>query len=87
MAQQLDLLAPGPAPIASVFEGRCDADVHGPTVASVASPLCSREGKCSRGGRAVLGPPHVLEDDGERCVNRWIRCLTCGCVGEESRRP
>ena len=49
---------------------------------TVASPLCSRWTKCTPRGRAVLGAP---EDHGE-CVNREIRCLTCGCTGVESVR-
>lgn len=52
---------------------------------TVASPrwMCMSDRKpCRRNGRAVYGEP---EDRGE-CVNRTVRCLTCGCTGEESTR-
>lgn len=49
-------------------------------IVTVASPLCSYE-RCTRKGRAVLGPPEIREG----CINRSIRCLTCGATGEESR--
>lgn len=50
-------------------------------VKTVASPLCMYQRQpCWRKGRAVYGEP---EDHGE-CINRRIRCLTCGCTGEES---
>jgi len=48
---------------------------------TIASPFCRWEGTCPRGGgRAVLGPARKFAD----CVNRTIRCLTCGVTGEES---
>lgn len=49
---------------------------------TIASPLCSYERPCRRGGRAVLGEP-VRDADGE-CENRSVRCLTCGATGEQS---
>ena len=49
-------------------------------VVGIASPLCSYE-KCHRKGRAVLGPPQLRPSG---CVNRSIRCLTCGCTGVQS---
>lgn len=52
-----------------------------PALETVASPLCVFEVRpCPRGGRAVYGEP--VDHGG--CVNRAIRCLTCGCTGEES---
>jgi len=57
---------------------------------TVPSPLCSRiyyddhraRLRCSRGGRAEFGP----EVQHAGCVNRTIRCVTCGATGEQSRR-
>lgn len=51
------------------------------TAETVPSPLCSYE-RCTRRGRAVLGP-FVLMEGGD-CRNRSITCLTCGCTGEQS---
>jgi hypothetical protein len=47
-------------------------------------PLCVYQrqqlhGRC-KGARAVLGIPRDLGG----CINRTIRCLTCGSTGEES---
>lgn len=58
------------------------ATLFGDAADTVPSPLCSRWDKCTPRGRAVLG---ASEDHGG-CVNRSIRCLTCGCTGVESVR-
>ena len=47
---------------------------------SIASPLCIFEGDCPKQGRATFGPPKRFAS----CVNRTIRCVTCGATGEES---
>lgn len=49
---------------------------------TVPSPLCCRWTDCQPKGRAVLGP----EDDRGGCINRSIRCQTCGKTGIESTR-
>ena len=47
---------------------------------TIRSPLCIYEKHC--GSRACLGPP----DDRGGCVNREIRCLSCGRDGVQSTR-
>jgi hypothetical protein len=50
--------------------------------ATEASPLCIYDGPCSRHGRAELGPERHVSPT---CINRDIRCLTCGRTGVESQ--
>jgi hypothetical protein len=52
------------------------------TPATVASPLCVYEPSCTHHGRAAYGPPVSVTPT---CVNRTIRCLTCGRTGVGSR--
>lgn len=49
--------------------------------ATVPSPICCMWLPCPRKGRSVLGPAERIGDD---CINRSIRCLTCGRTGIES---
>lgn len=44
--------------------------------------LCGAWGQCPRHGRAVWGESKDLGG----CVNRPVRCLTCGARGETSTR-
>lgn len=44
------------------------------------SPICFYAAPCPRAGVAELGPEEVLDG----CINRAIRCLTCGRTGIES---
>lgn len=53
-----------------------------PNLPTIPSPLCAYEPHCDPIGRCVLGPPSQREG----CVNRTIRCLTCGKTGEQSGR-
>lgn len=54
------------------------------TVATVPVPrfLCPYERRCEPAGRAVWSEPIDLGG----CINRVVKCLTCGKTGEESTR-